>query len=141
MFAGTLASRVPLSCGRSNEVFRRTYGKDNRVLRTANLSQGFKVGPLSRTWQGAGLSTGSTKIGVTCSETRMGETEIEQGGAMTPSNEETCGVVVARPASSFRSSTGGPEVFYENHSRRAGNRQLMLRMRNTKLTLPDVDSR
>jgi hypothetical protein len=67
---GTLASGVPLSCCRSNEVLRRTYGKDNRVPHTAKLSQGFKVAPPSRTWQGAGISTRGTKIGVTGSETR-----------------------------------------------------------------------
>jgi len=38
------------SCCRSNEVLRRTYGKDNRVLHTAKLSQGFKVvSPRNRT--------------------------------------------------------------------------------------------
>jgi hypothetical protein len=51
-----------------NEVLRRTYDKDNRVLRTAKLSQSFKVVPPSRAWQGAGISTGGTKIGVTGSE-------------------------------------------------------------------------
>jgi hypothetical protein len=49
---------LPYIC-RSNEVLWRTYGKDNRVLHTAKLSQGFKVVPPSRTWQGAGISTGS----------------------------------------------------------------------------------
>jgi hypothetical protein len=44
------------------------YGKDNRVLHTAKLSQSFKVVPPSRAWQGAGISTGGTKIGVTGSE-------------------------------------------------------------------------
>lgn len=58
------------------KVFRRTYGKDNRVLHTAKLSQSFKVGPLNRTWQGAGISTGCAKIGVTCSETRMAKSEL-----------------------------------------------------------------
>jgi hypothetical protein len=55
----------------SNEVLRRTYGKDNRVLHTAKLSQGFKVVSPSRTWQGAGISTGGTTIGVTAPETGM----------------------------------------------------------------------
>jgi hypothetical protein len=59
-------------------VLRRTYGKDNQVLHTAKLSQGFKVVAPSRTWQGAGISSGGTKIGVTGGETRS-ETEIEQG--------------------------------------------------------------
>ena len=45
---------------------------------------------------------------------------------MTPSNQEIFGVVVvARSASSFRSSTNAQKVFYENHSRRAGNRQVV----------------
>jgi hypothetical protein len=52
------------------------YGKDNRVPHTAKLSQGFKVGPPNRTWQGAGIFTGSTKIGVTCSETRMAKLKL-----------------------------------------------------------------
>jgi hypothetical protein len=45
-------------------MLRRTHGKDNRVLHSAKLSQGLKVGPGSRTWQGAGISARSTKIGV-----------------------------------------------------------------------------
>jgi hypothetical protein len=73
---GTLASGVPLSCCRSNEVLRRTYGKDNRVLHAAKLSQGFKVVSPSRTWQGAGISTGGTKIGVTDSETRTAKLRL-----------------------------------------------------------------
>jgi hypothetical protein len=68
-----LASGVQLSCCRSNEVLRRTYGKDNRVLHTAKLSQGVKVAPPNRTWQGAGISTGRTTIGVIAPETH-GET-------------------------------------------------------------------
>jgi hypothetical protein len=54
------------------------YGKDNRVLHTAKLSQGFKVGPPSRTWQGAGISTGGTKIGVTGSETRTAKLRLSK---------------------------------------------------------------
>src|SRR5712692_3797960 len=71
-----LASGVPGSCCRSNEVLRRTYGKDNRVLHTAKLSQGFKVAPPSRTWQGAGIYTGRTKIGVTAPETRIAKPRL-----------------------------------------------------------------
>ena len=67
--SATLACCVLFSCCGSSEVLRRTYGKDNRVLRTAKLSQAFKVVPPSRTWQGAGISTGGTKIGLTGSET------------------------------------------------------------------------
>jgi hypothetical protein len=74
----TLACCVLFSCCRSNEVLRRTYGKDNRVLRTAKLSQGFKVVPPSRTWQGAGISTGGTKIGVTGSETRTAKLRLSK---------------------------------------------------------------
>jgi hypothetical protein len=62
--------------GGSNEVLRRTYGKDNRVLHTAKLSQGFKVVPPSRTWQGVGVSTGGTKIGVTAPETRTAKPRL-----------------------------------------------------------------
>jgi len=89
-------------------VLRRTYGKDHRVLHTAKLSQGFKVGPLSRTWQGAGISTASTKNGVTCSETCMA-TLSGHAEAMTPSDQEICVVVMVRPASCVRSSTRRPE--------------------------------
>jgi hypothetical protein len=99
-------------------VLRRKYGKDNRVLHTAKLSHSFKVGPPAEPWQGAGISTGSTKIGVTGSETRMRETELEHSEAVTSSNQEICGVVVAHPAS-FCLPQEGLEVFYENHSRRA----------------------
>ena len=60
----------------STKVLRGMYGKDNRVLHTAKLSQGFKVGPPSRTWQSPGISTGSTKVGVTCSETRMAKLKL-----------------------------------------------------------------
>jgi len=90
----------------AQEVLRRTYGKDNRVLHTARLSQGFKVGPPSRTWQGAGISTGSTKIGVTGSATLHGEAEIEPSEAATPGSQEICEAVLVRPANGSR-HTGG----------------------------------
>jgi hypothetical protein len=48
----------------------------------------------SRTRQGAGISTGGTKIGVTGSETHR-ETEIVQGEATIMSKQKSCGVVVA----------------------------------------------
>jgi hypothetical protein len=92
--SATLACCVLFSCCRSNEVLWRTYGKDNRVPHTAKLSQGFKVVSPSRTCQGAGISTGGTKISVTGSETRNGETEIEQGEATIMSKKKSCGVVV-----------------------------------------------
>ena len=57
-------------------MLRRTYGKDNRVLHTAKLSQDFKVVSPSQTWQGAGISTGGTKIGVTGSETRTAKPRL-----------------------------------------------------------------
>jgi hypothetical protein len=57
-------------------VLRRTYGKDNRVLHTAKLPQDFKVVSPSQTWQGAGISTGGTKIGVTGSETRTAKPRL-----------------------------------------------------------------
>jgi hypothetical protein len=52
------------------------YGKDNRVPHTAKLSKSFKVGPPSGTWQGAGISTGGTKIGVTGSEMHMAKLKL-----------------------------------------------------------------
>ena len=76
--SATLACCVLFSCCRSNEVLRRTYGKDNRVLHTAKLSQGFKVVSPSRTWQGAGISTRDTKIGVTGSETRTAKLRLSK---------------------------------------------------------------
>src|SRR6267142_1606416 len=93
--SASLACCVLISCCRSNEVLRRTYGKDNRVLHTAKLSQGFKVVPPSRTWQGAGISTGGTKIRVTGSETRTAKLRFEQGEATVMSKQKNCGVVVA----------------------------------------------
>ncbi len=92
--SATLACCVLISCCRSNEVLRRTYGKDNRVLHTAKPSQGFKVVPPSRTWQGAGISTFGTKIGVTGSETRTAKLRL-QGEATIMSKQKSCGVVVA----------------------------------------------
>src|ERR1700731_4255715 len=74
--SATLACGVLSSCCRSNEVLRRTYGKDNRVLHTAKLSQGFKVASPSRTRQGTGISTGRTKIGVTGPERRMAKPHL-----------------------------------------------------------------
>ena len=74
--SATLACCVLFSCCRSNELLRRTCGKDNRVLHTAKLSQGFKVVAPSRTLQDADISTGSTKIGVTGSETRTAKLRL-----------------------------------------------------------------
>ena len=91
----TLACCVLFSCCRSNEVLRRTHGKDDRVLYTAKLSQGFKVVSPSRAWQGAGISTGGTKISVTGSETRTAKLRFEQGEATVMSKQKNCGVVVA----------------------------------------------
>jgi hypothetical protein len=76
--SATLACCVLFSCCQSNEVLRRTYGKDNRDLHTAKLSQGFKVVSPSRTWQGASISTGGTKIGVTGSETRTAKLRVSK---------------------------------------------------------------
>jgi len=107
----------------SNEVLRRTYGKDNRVPHTAKFSQGFEVVSPRRAWQGAGISTGGTKIGVTGAEA-PGETEIEQGSNNHEPSEDvqSCGGVCA--IDGFCSSTGGQEgVPYENHSRCARNRK------------------
>jgi hypothetical protein len=49
----------------------------------------------SRAWQGAGISTGGTKIGVTGSETRTAKLRFEQGEATVMSKQKNCGVVVA----------------------------------------------
>jgi hypothetical protein len=76
--SATLAPGVPLSCCRKQRVLRRTHGKDNRVLHTARVSQGFKVVSPSRTRQGAGISTGDTKIGVTGSETRTAKLRLSK---------------------------------------------------------------
>jgi hypothetical protein len=40
------------------------YGKSNRILYSAELSQGFKVVAAERTWQTAGVRSGGTKVGV-----------------------------------------------------------------------------
>ena len=53
------------------------------------------MGPDSGTWQGAGVSTGRTKIGMTCSES-AGETNIEHAEATTPNDQKVRGVVVVR---------------------------------------------
>ena len=76
--SATLACCVLFPCCRSNEVLRRTYGKDNRVLHTAKLSQGFKVVLPSRTWQAAGISTRGTKIRVSGSETRTAKLRLSK---------------------------------------------------------------
>jgi hypothetical protein len=88
----TLAYGVPLSCGRSNEVLGRTYGRDNRVLHTAKVSQDFKMGPPIRTWQGTCVSTGGAKIGVTDPENDPGPEGVASPSAgwfwaRTPSHE------------------------------------------------------
>jgi hypothetical protein len=79
----TLGIRRALPAVASTGVFRRIYGKDNRVLHTAELSQSLKVGTHSRARQGAGIFTGSTKIGVTGFATLHGEAEIEPSEAAT----------------------------------------------------------
>jgi hypothetical protein len=58
--------------------FGGQYGKDNRVLHTAKLSQSFTVVPPGRTWQGADISTGGTKIGVTGYEMRMAKLRLSK---------------------------------------------------------------
>jgi hypothetical protein len=102
----TLGIRRALPAVASTGVLRRIYGKDNRVLHTAELSQSLKVGTHSRTRQGAGISTGSTKIGVTGSATLHGEAEIEPSEAATPGSQEICEAVLVRPANGSR-HTGG----------------------------------
>jgi hypothetical protein len=74
----TLACGVLFSVVGAMKQFGGKYGKDNRVLHTAKLSQGFKVVSPSRTWQGAGISTGATKIGVTGSETRTAKLRLSK---------------------------------------------------------------
>ena|ERR1700732_2044106 len=46
-------------------IFRRTYGKDNRILYSAKFSQSFEVAPTMPPWQAGGVSGGSAKIRVT----------------------------------------------------------------------------
>jgi hypothetical protein len=46
-------------------MFRRMYGKDNRILYSPKLSQGFKVVAAKRTRQAGGISGGSAKIRMT----------------------------------------------------------------------------
>jgi len=68
-------------------------------------------------WQGAGISSGGKKIGVTGAETG-GETEIEHGSNNYEPSEDvqSCGGVCA--VSGFRSSTGRPRSrAHENHNR------------------------
>jgi hypothetical protein len=55
---------------RREGIFRRKYGKDNRVLRSAKSSQSFKVVPSIRPWQAAGVSGDSAKIRVTARKQR-----------------------------------------------------------------------
>jgi hypothetical protein len=106
----TLGIRRALPAVASTEVLRRIYGKDNRVLHTAELSQSLKVGTHSRTRQGAGISTGSTKIGVIGSATLHGEAEIEPGEAATPRSQEICDVVLVRPVMAFDIQEGADGV-------------------------------
>jgi hypothetical protein len=102
----TLGIRRALPTVASTGVLRRIYDKDNRVLRTAELSQSLKVGTHSRARKGAGISTGSTKIGVTGSATLHGEAEVEPSEAATPGSQEICEAVLVRPANGSR-HTGG----------------------------------
>jgi hypothetical protein len=55
------------------------YGKDNRILYSANLLQGFKMAAAKRTWQAAGVSDGSSKIRVI----QGVETQWQYGGGLT----------------------------------------------------------
>ena len=91
-------------------MLRRIYGKDNRVLHTAELSQSLKVGTHSRARKGAGISTGSTKIGVIGSATLHGEAEIEPGEVATPGSQEICDVVLVRPVMAFDIQEGADGV-------------------------------
>jgi hypothetical protein len=55
---------------------------------------------------------------------------------MTLSNQEIGGVVVVRPASSFRSSTGRPRRCFTKTTANARAIDRDARIRHTKLTLP-----
>jgi hypothetical protein len=56
------------------------YGKDNRILYSAKLSQGFKVVAAERTRQAAGVSGGGPKIRVTArKELREVELSVMRG--------------------------------------------------------------
>jgi len=50
------------------------YGKNNRILYSAKVSQGFKMVAAIRTRQGAGVSNGGKKIRVTGHGTPMAKT-------------------------------------------------------------------
>ena len=50
---------------RREGIFRRKYGKDNRVLYSPKFLQSFKGAPTMPPWQVAGVSRGSAKIRVT----------------------------------------------------------------------------
>src|SRR5882724_7895192 len=108
--SATLACCVLFSCCGSSEVLRRTYGKDNRVLRTAKLSQGFKVGFLSRTWQGAGISNGGTKVGVTGSETHTAKLRLSKVKQQSWASSRVAELWWRALLVAFRSSTGAKKV-------------------------------
>jgi hypothetical protein len=55
------------------------YGKDNRILYSAKLSQGFTVVAPKRTWQAAGVSGGGTKIRVRQSAETQWQSRIVAG--------------------------------------------------------------
>jgi hypothetical protein len=93
------------------------------------------VGPRSRTWQGAGIFAGSTKIGVTDSETR-GETNIEHGQAMAPSDQKICEVVLVGPTSGFGPAQEDQQGVPTKTTADARAIESEVRMRHTRLTLP-----
>ena len=102
----TLARGVLFSCFSEQRVLRRTYGKDNRVLHTAKLPQGFKVVPPSRTRQGARISSYGTKIGVTAPETRTARLQSSQ--VEQPSGEQTMSAILNCVSQLWR-ARGRPE--------------------------------
>ena len=121
-------------------MLRRTYGKNNRVLHTAKLSQGFKVVSPSRAWQGAGISTGRTKIGVSGSETRTAKLRLSKVKHNYEAEElRSFGGVL--PASGFGSGTGGQEGVATKTTADASAIESDARMSHTKLTLPGFRQR
>jgi hypothetical protein len=57
------------------------YGKDNRILYSAKLSQGFKGVAANRTRQAAGVYSGGPKIRVTWCGNPMAKTIVRAEGA------------------------------------------------------------
>jgi hypothetical protein len=62
------------------------YGKDNRILYSAKLSQGFKGVAAKHRRQAAGVSSGGPKIRVTWCGNPMAKTIVRAEGAARSTN-------------------------------------------------------